>query len=55
MEASIAFTIIQMNFLVVILLGIFVFKEFKIKGNEARVAAGMLLAIVGVLLLSFAK
>jgi len=54
-EASITFTIVQMNFLVVIVLGIFVFHEFKFKGNKKRVALGLLFALAGVALLTFAR
>jgi glucose uptake protein GlcU len=54
-EASIAFTIIQMNFLVVILLGIFAFKEFRFKGNEFRILSGLMFAILGIILLSLAR
>lgn len=55
MEASIAFTIIQMNFIIVVLLGIFVFKEFSFKGNQIRILFGLIFATVGVILLSLAR
>lgn len=54
-EASIAFTIIQMNFIGVVGLGIFVFKEIEVKKNEARIALGLTLATLGVIVLSFAR
>lgn len=54
-EASIAFTIIQMNFIGVVGLGIFVFKEIEVKGNELRIALGLVLATLGVIVLSFAR
>ncbi|MEZ4753164.1 MAG: GRP family sugar transporter [Bdellovibrionota bacterium] len=55
LESSIAFTIIQMNFAIVILLGIFIFKEFEIKENIPRLIAGFVLATIGILLLSASK
>lgn len=55
MEVSIAFTIIQMNFIIVVLLGIFVFKEFSFKGNQIRILFGLILATAGVILLSLAR
>lgn len=54
-EASIAFTIIQMHFIGVVGLGIFVFKEIEVRNNEFRIALGLLLAAMGVIVLAFAR
>lgn len=54
-EVSIAFTIIQMNFIGVVGLGIFVFKEIEVRHNVARIALGLALAMLGVIVLSFAR
>jgi glucose uptake protein GlcU len=54
-EASIAFTIIQMNFILVVGLGIFVFKEIEVKNNGYRIALGLILATLGVVVLAFAR
>ena len=55
LEASIAFTIIQLNFIGVVGLGIFVFKEIDVKGNEKRLLTGSLLALLGVVLLAYSR
>lgn len=53
--ASIGFTVIQMNALWTILIGIFVFKEINLKVHYKRVLIGLLCAIVGIIILAFAK
>lgn len=53
--ASIGFTLIQMNALWTILIGIFVFKEINLTIHGRRVAMGLLSAVVGILILSMAK
>lgn len=54
-EASIGFTLIQMNALWTILIGIFIFKEIDLKIHGRRVLLGFLCALLGILVLSFAK
>lgn len=54
-EASIGFTLIQMNAVWTILIGIFVFKEINLKLYGKRVALGFICALGGILLLAFAK
>lgn len=53
--ASIGFTLIQMNALWTILIGIFIFKEINLKIHYKRVLLGLLSAIVGIMLLAFAR
>lgn len=53
--ASISFTIIQLNALWTIGIGIFFFKEIDLKKYYKEVFLGLLLTITGVLLLVFAK
>jgi len=53
--ASIAFTIIQLNAVWVITIGIFFFKEIDYKKNSWRILGGLLFAIVGIFLLFYAK
>ncbi len=53
--ASIGFTLIQMNALWTILIGIFIFKEINLKIHGRRVVIGLLCAVVGTLVLSMAK
>lgn len=53
--ASIGFTIIQMNALWTILIGIFVFREIDIKLHWKRVLSGLLLTLAGIYLLALAR
>lgn len=53
--ASIGFTVIQMNALWTILIGIFIFKEINLKIHYKRVFIGLLCAIMGIIILAFAK
>ena len=50
--ASISFTIIQMNALWTIMIGIFVFKEINLKKYSQKVIAGLLFTLVGIFLFS---
>lgn len=54
-EASIGFTIIQMNALWTILIGILIFKEINLKVHGKRVAFGLVCALIGIGVLAFAK
>lgn len=53
--ASISFTIIQLNALWVITIGILVFKEIEYEKNKWRILGGLLFAIIGIILLFYAK
>ena len=53
--ASIGFTIIQLNAVWTVAIGIFLFKEIDAKKYWIRIVVGFLLAILGILLLAFAK
>lgn len=53
--AAIGFTIIQLNALWVIVAGIFVFKEINFKENKLKIILGIVFAVIGILLLVFAK
>lgn len=53
--ASIGFTVIQMNALWTILIGIFIFEEISLKIHYKRVLIGLICAIVGIITLAFAK
>lgn len=53
--ASIGFTIIQLNAVWTILIGVFYFKEISFSQNRKRVLSGLLLALLGVALLSLAR
>lgn len=52
---SIAFTIVQLNAVWTVLVGILIFKEIDFKNNWPRIILGILLAIVGVIMLLFAQ
>jgi len=54
-EASIAFTIVQMNFIVVVGIGIFIFKEIPFRPNLLRISLGIIFATIGVILLTLSK
>lgn len=54
-EASIGFTLIQMNAVWTILIGIFVFKEIDLKEYGKRVVMGFLCALGGIIVLAFVK
>lgn len=54
-EASIGFTLIQMNAVWTILIGIFIFKEIDLKVYGKRVVLGFLCALAGIMVLTFAK
>jgi len=53
--ASIGFTIIQLNAVWTVAIGIFVFKEIDAKKYWVRITFGFLLALAGILLLAFAR
>ncbi len=53
--ASISFTIIQLNALWVITIGIVFFKEMDYRKNIWRILGGLLFAIIGIFLLFYAK
>lgn len=53
--ASIGFTIIQLNAIWTILIGILVFKELSFKKHYKRIILGFLFALIGIALLAFAK
>ncbi len=55
LAASIAFTIIQLNTLWTVFIGIFIFKEINFGKHYQRVSMGFLLTIVGIILLAFAR
>ncbi|MDB5178389.1 MAG: hypothetical protein JWN01_332 [Patescibacteria group bacterium] len=52
--AAIGFTIIQLNAIWTILIGINVFKELDFRSNYQRIGLGFLFAIFGIILLTFA-
>lgn len=53
--ASISFTIIQLNSLWVIIIGILIFKEIEYKKNIWRILCWVLFTIIGIILLFYAK
>lgn len=55
LAASISFTIIQMNALWTIIIGILVFKEIDLKKYYKNVALGFAFTILGILFLAFAR
>lgn len=52
---SIAFTIVQLNAVWTVLVGILIFKEINFKENWARILLGIFLAVVGVIMLLLAQ
>ncbi len=52
---SIAFTIVQLNAVWTVLVGILMFKEIDFKKNWLRILTGMVFAIIGVIMLLFAQ
>ena len=54
-ESSIAFNIIQLNFIVVVVAGIIFFKEYNIKTHWKTILLGIISATAGVIILSFAR
>lgn len=52
---SIAFTIVQLNAVWTVLVGILMFKEINFKKNWLRILTGMVFAIIGVIMLLFAQ
>ena len=54
-QGSIAFTIVQLNAVWTVLVGILVFKEMNFKKNWLRISAGIIVAIIGVVMLLFAQ
>lgn len=52
---SIAFTIVQLNAVWTVLVGILVFREINFKENWKRIIAGIILAIIGVIMLLLAQ
>jgi len=55
LESSIAFNIIQLNFLVVIAFGVFWFKEYHLRLHWKILTLGTILATAGIFILSFAR
>jgi drug/metabolite transporter (DMT)-like permease len=55
LESSIAFNIIQLNFLVVVGFGAFFFKEYNVRIHWKILTLGTILANLGILVLSFAR
>jgi glucose uptake protein len=55
LESSIAFNIIQLNFLIALTLGIFYFKEINFKKYYLRIILGLLFALFGIYLLSLSR
>ncbi len=55
LPASISFTIIQLNALWVIMIGILFFKEIDYRKNSWRILGGLIFAVVGILFLLYAK
>jgi glucose uptake protein GlcU len=53
--AAIGFTIIQLNAIWTILIGIIVFKELPFRSNYKRIVAGFIFALLGIILLAFAR
>ena len=53
--AAVGFTIIQLNALWVIGMGIWIFKEIEYSKNKARILGGLLFAVMGVVLLVFTR
>lgn len=53
--ASIGFTIIQLNTIWTVGIGIFLFKEIEARKYISRISVGFLFAILGILLLAFAR
>lgn len=53
--SSIAFNIIQLNFVLVVIMGIFVFKEINVKLHWKRIILACLTTILGILILSLAR
>jgi drug/metabolite transporter (DMT)-like permease len=53
--ASISFTIIQLNFLWVLIIGIVFFKEIDYKKNIWRISGGIIFAAIGIIFLLYAK
>ena len=53
--ASISFTIIQLNAIWVIIIGIVFFKEINFKENKWRIFGGLLFTIIGIILLFYSK
>ena len=54
-ESAIAFNITQLSFLVVVVAGVFYFKEYNLKAHWKNLLLGTLLAVIGVFVLSFAR
>ena len=55
LPASIAFTIIQLNAVWTIGIGLFVFKEIDFKKHSFRIILGLIFAIIGIAILAFAN
>lgn len=54
-SASVSFTIVQMNGLWTVLIGILIFKEINIRRYYKRVSLGLLFTLLGIFLLVFAR
>ena len=52
---SIAFTIVQLNAVWTVLVGILIVKEIEFKKHWQRIIAGIMLAIIGVIMLLIAQ
>ena len=55
LESSIAFNIVQLNFLFAVSLGIFYFKEINFREHYFRIILGLLFALFGIYLLSLSR
>lgn len=55
LEASITFTVVQLSALWTVLIGIFIFKEINFRQHYKRVLLGLLLTIIGIAFLVFAR
>lgn len=55
LPASIAFSVVQLNTVWTIGIGILVFKEISFKANRTRILLGLLLAVIGIVLLGLAR
>ncbi len=55
LPASIAFPIIQLNGIWTVAIGLYVFREIPFRKNYTRISAGIVLALVGIFFLAFAR
>ena len=54
LPGSITFTIIQLNSVWTVLVGVLIFREIDFRKNWQRIAAGLICAVIGIILLLFA-